>query len=236
MELKVIDLFSGYGTSNVLIDITLTAREGKITSIIGSNGAGKTTLLSTVSGLIRHRRGKIFASELEVSELATSERVKLGIVLCPERRRLFPSLTAIENIKLGAYLRKDKQKVEADLEYVLSLFPVLRQRMNQQAGTLSGGEQQMVAIARSLMSNPKILLLDEPSVGLSPMMREKIFSAIVELNKSKKITVVLVEQDAADALSISDYSYVLEGGRIVLEGDSRDLVNNENVRKAYLGL
>lgn len=236
LDLQVSELSVAYGSAIALSDVSLNIRKGSVTCVIGPNGAGKTTLLNTIAGAIKPRRGKILASGTDISPKSTAQRVKLGIVLCPERRRLFPGLSVEENIILGAYLRRDKSTIKEDLDYVYSLFPVLVERKKQQAGTLSGGEQQMVAIGRSIMSRPNLLMLDEPSLGLSPLMRERIFEAIKDLNNSKGTTILLVEQDASDALSVSEYSYVLESGHIVMHGDSRDISVNPEVRKAYLGL
>lgn len=236
MQLKVSDLSVFYGSAVALSNVNMDVHEGKITCVIGPNGAGKTTLLNTVAGVVKQREGRIVVSEIDVTPMSISERVKLGIVLCPERRRLFPGLSVEENVILGAYLRKNKDGIKKDLEYVYTLFPVLKERRKQQAGTLSGGEQQMAAIARSIMSRPNLLMLDEPSLGLSPLMRERIFNAIVELNRSRGTTILLVEQDASDALAVSEYAYVLEGGHIAVHGETEYISRNPEVRRAYLGL
>lgn len=236
MQLKVSDLSVFYGSAVALSDVNMDVHKGKITCVIGPNGAGKTTLLNTIAGVVKQRQGRIVVSEIDVTPMGISERVKLGIVLCPERRRLFPGLSVEENVILGAYLRKDKDEIKKDLQYIYTLFPVLKERRKQQAGTLSGGEQQMAAIARSIMSRPNLLMLDEPSLGLSPLMRERIFNAIVELNRSRGTTILLVEQDASDALAVSEYAYVLEGGHIAMHGEREQISRNPEVRKAYLGL
>jgi branched-chain amino acid transport system ATP-binding protein len=225
-----------YGRAQVLFGVSLEGEEGKITSIIGPNGAGKTTLLNTISGLMRQTSGKIRFDGEDVEGIPTRERVRRGLILCPERRRLFPNLKVVENVKSGAFLRRDAQKVKEDLDYVYELFPVLKERKNQIAGTLSGGEQQMVAIARSLLSSPKLIMLDEPSLGLSPLVRSKIFEAIVKIKENSGKTVLMVEQDAVEAMGVADSVYVLENGHITMHGASSELMGSPHVREAYLGL
>ena len=233
--LEVSNLGVSYGQAPVIFNLAMKAEKGKITSIIGPNGAGKSTLLNTVAGLLRQTSGEILFDEERIEKLPTRQRVAKGLVLCPERRRLFPNLKVIENVKLGGYLRKDS-RIQSDLERVYELFPIIKQRKDQLAGTLSGGEQQMVAISRSLMSAPKLILLDEPSVGLSPLMRERIFEAIIKIKETSNVTVLIVEQDAVDALSIADHCFVLESGSITMEGDRKQLMGNPHVKEAFLGL
>ncbi|PSN94420.1 branched-chain amino acid ABC transporter ATP-binding protein [Candidatus Marsarchaeota G2 archaeon ECH_B_2] len=227
---------TSYGSTQVLFGVNLAAEENKVTCVIGPNGAGKTTLLLTLAGILQAKRGDILFDGERLNDLPAWERVKKGVVLCPERRRLFPSLSVLENLTQGAYTRNDTQDVRDTLEEVFTLFPILKERRSQLAGTLSGGEQQMVAIGRSLMSHPKLLMLDEPSVGLSPLMRSKIFEQILRIRDMGSIAIVLVEQDAADALEISDYAYVLEDGKITIHGAAVDVAANPEVRAAYLGL
>lgn len=233
--LEVSDLRVSYGQAAVIFGLSLKVADGKITSIIGPNGAGKSTLLNTISGLLMQNSGAIVFNDEHIEKLPTRERVAKGVVLCPERRRLFPNLKVIDNVMLGAYLRRDS-KIQSDFDRVVELFPVIKERQKQLAGTLSGGEQQMVAIARSLMSSPKVLMLDEPSVGLSPLMRERIFEAIIKIRESSGLTVLLVEQDAVDALSVADRGFVLESGQIVMEGEREGLLGNHHVKEAFLGL
>lgn len=227
---------TSYGSTQVLFGVNLTAKKNEVTCVIGPNGAGKTTLLFTIAGILQAKRGEVIFEGETLNGLPAWERVKKGVVLCPERRRLFPSLSVLENLTLGAYTRSDTQEVRDTLEEVFTLFPILKEKRNQLAGTLSGGEQQMVAIGRSLMSHPRVLMLDEPSVGLSPLMRSKIFEQILRIRDMGSIAIVLVEQDAADALEISDYAYVLEDGKITLHGAAKNVATNPEVRAAYLGL
>jgi branched-chain amino acid transport system ATP-binding protein len=236
MILRARSMCVSYGLAQVIFDLDLDVEEGRTTAIIGPNGAGKSTLLNTISGLQRQSSGEITFRGKRIETLPTRERVKRGLVLCPERRRLFPSLKVRDNLSLGAFLRDDAKIVNEDLENVFSLFPVLRDRQGQLAGTLSGGEQQMVAIGRSLMSSPRLLMLDEPSVGLSPLMRQRIFDATARIRDMSNVTVLIVEQDAVDALSIADKVCVLESGRITLEGASAEIEGNPHVREAFLGL
>lgn len=233
--LKVNDLKVNYGQAQVIFGLSIEVADGQITSIIGPNGAGKSTLLNTIAGLLRQNSGEIVFNEEHLENLPTRERVAKGLVLCPERRRLFANLKVIENVMLGAYLRKD-DKIASDLERVYELFPILKERKNQLAGTLSGGEQQFVAISRSLMSAPKLIMLDEPSIGLSPLMRERIFDAILKIRELSNLTVLIVEQDAVDALSIADRSLVLESGTITMQGNKNELMGNAHVKEAFLGL
>ena len=204
-------------------------------TVIGSNGAGKTTLFLTISGFVRATKGIIEYNGKNLVGVDSADIVRLGICQVPEGRQLFPMMTVKENLEMGAYLRKDKKAISQDLEQMYQLFPRLKERTKQQAGTLSGGEQQMLAIARGLMSNPKLLLLDEPSLGLSPVLIETLFAVIKEI-KSRKITILLNEQNAAMALRLADRGYVMQLGNIMLEGAGDELLNNDQVRKLYLGM
>jgi branched-chain amino acid transport system ATP-binding protein len=231
--LEVCDLDVYYGNIHALRGVSLEVREGEIVTLIGANGAGKTTTLKTISGLLRPRAGSIRHRGEEISKLAPEAIVRRGISLVPEGRKIFPNLTVQENLDLGAYTRRDG-RIKDDLERVFGLFPRLRERRRQMGGTLSGGEQQMLAIGRALMSAPKLLLLDEPSLGLAPLLVEQIFRTIVEINR-EGVTVLLVEQNANIALRTARRGYVLETGRIALYGEAAKLAANEEVKRAYLG-
>lgn len=233
--LSVDNITVHYGAALALKDVNLNVEEGEIAAVLGPNGAGKTTLLRSIFGLKRISKGSIKFMGKEIHELPPYTIAKAGISLCPERRRLFPEMTVLENLEMGAYLRKGKNEVRKDLRRVFELFPVLEERRNQRAGTLSGGEQQMLTIGRALMSKPKLLMLDEPSLGLSPIFKSKIFRSIQEI-RNEGITILLVEQDAVSALKISDRAYILESGNIVLHGNSRDLLADQQVKRAYLGI
>jgi len=224
-----------YGENPVLRNISLEINKGEIISIIGSNGAGKSTTLRSISGLLQFSSGEIEFEGQKLSRLTPSQIVRAGISHCPEGRQLWPDLTVMENLEMGAYIHSDKQAFKKDLEEVMSLFPILSQRKNQLAGSMSGGEQQSLAIARALMSRPKLILFDEPSLGLAPILVESILVKIQEL-RDKGLTVLLVEQNANAALGISDRGYVMEKGEISLTGKSQDLLNNEQVKKIYLGI
>jgi branched-chain amino acid transport system ATP-binding protein len=219
----------------VLKGVALEVGDGELVTVIGANGAGKSTLFLTISGFVHAAQGTIEYNGKNIIGMDSADIVRLGICQVPEGRQLFPMMTVKENLEMGAYLRKDKKTISQDLEQMYQLFPRLKERTRQQAGTLSGGEQQMLAIARGLMSNPKLLLLDEPSLGLSPVLVETLFDIIKEI-KSRKITILLNEQNAAMALRLADRGYVLEVGNIVLEGTGKELLNNDNVRKSYLGM
>ncbi len=223
-----------YGGALALENASLTAEENMLTAIIGPNGAGKTTLLRSIIGLKKIQKGSIWFAGKRIDGLSPCEIVKMGISMCPERRRILPEMTVLENLEVGAYLRK-KEEIREDLKRVFDLFPVLEERKGQLAGTLSGGEQQMLAIGRALMSRPRLLMLDEPSLGLSPLMKNNVFKKIDEIRK-EGVTILLVEQDAYSALKIADKGLVLENGRVVLEGEGKSLLQNENVRRAYLGI
>ncbi len=232
--LEITDLHVYYGGIHAIKGINLKVSEGQIVSLIGANGAGKSTTLRTICGLKEANRGKILYNGKDITKLDTSEIVKNGITMVPEGRRVFSNLTVYENLLTGAYLRNDKEEIKKDIEYIFGLFPRLQERINQRAGTLSGGEQQMLAIGRALMSRPKILLFDEPSLGLAPVVVKEVFKLIKQIH-SQGVTIFLVEQNAFEALKLADYAYVLETGRIVLEGTGKDLLADERVKKAYLG-
>jgi branched-chain amino acid transport system ATP-binding protein len=225
-----------YGNIQALKGININISEGEIITLIGANGAGKSTTLMSISGIVPPREGKIFFMDREIKNMSPDEIVALGISQVPEGRRIFPELTVLENLHMGAFLRTDNKEVKKDLDNIFDLFPVLTQRRNQDGGTLSGGEQQMLAISRALMARPKLLLLDEPSLGLAPIVVKQIFEIIRKINAEQNTTVFLVEQNANLALNLADRGYVMENGKIVLEDSSENLLSNEDVKKAYLGL
>ncbi|MBP7727337.1 ABC transporter ATP-binding protein [Mitsuokella multacida] len=232
--LKIDNIDVYYGAIHALKGISLEVKEGEIVTLIGANGAGKSTTLRTISGLLKPKTGSITFLGQDIAGVRAHEIVKKGISQVPEGRRVFAEMTVMENLDLGAFVRKDKAGIQQDLKHVFELFPRLEERKNQSAGTLSGGEQQMLAMGRALMSRPKLLLLDEPSMGLAPLLIKEIFNIIVDINKSGT-TVLLVEQNANMALSIANRAYVLETGRITLSGSAKELAASEDVRKAYLG-
>ena len=232
--LKIDNIDVYYGAIHALKGISLEVNEGEIVTLIGANGAGKSTTLRTISGLLKPKTGSITFLGQSIAGVRAHEIVKKGISQVPEGRRVFAEMTVMENLDLGAFVRKDKAGIQQDLKHGFELFPRLEERKNQSAGTLSGGEQQMLAMGRALMSRPKLLLLDEPSMGLAPLLIKEIFNIIVDINKSGT-TVLLVEQNANMALSIANRAYVLETGRITLSGKAQDLAASEDVRKAYLG-
>ncbi len=232
--LKIEDVHTYYGRIHALKGVSLEVPDGAIVTLLGANGAGKTTLLRTISGLIQASQGQITLDGVAIEKLPPQKIVGLGIAQSPEGRQVFTDLTVLENLKMGTYSRKDKKSVKEDMERVFHHFPRLKQRANQLAGTLSGGEQQMVAMGRALMAKPRILLLDEPSLGLAPLLVKEIFQIIQDINKLG-VTVLLVEQNAYAALHIANQGYVLETGRVVLEGTGFDLRHNEEVRHSYLG-
>ena len=235
--LQVRDLHVYYGGLHALKGVNLEVKKGEIVAIIGRNGAGKTTLLNSLSGLVRAKKGSILFRGREITGLKPHQIVELGLYQVPEGRLIFSPLTVLENLELGAYLRttpEERKKTLEDMEYVLELFPILKERLHQQAGTLSGGEQQMLAIGRALVGKTKLLILDEPSLGLAPMVVKEIFQIIARLRRDGG-TILLVEQNARAALAISDRAYVMEAGRVVMEGPSQELLGREEVQKAYLG-
>ncbi len=232
--LELQDVHTYYGNIHALKGISLSIERGEIVTLIGSNGAGKSTTLRTISGLLKPRRGAILLEQKQLDQLLPHEIVALGVIQVPEGRRIFPRLTVQENLTMGAYQRRDKAGIQHDLERVFALFPRLKERLHQKGGTLSGGEQQMLAIGRALMSRPRVLLLDEPSMGLAPVLVEMIFDIIQEINQ-QGITILLVEQNARMALSIAHRGYVLETGRIVLSGPGAQLASDPMVKAAYLG-
>ena len=234
--LEVKRLFAGYGEFIILQDITFSVGEGKVISIVGANCAGKSTLLNTISGLLKPASGTIFFGGEEITSLPGHQIIAKGIVQVPEGRKLFPLMNVRDNLLVGASFPRAKKGREKSLELVFQRFPVLRERLAQTAETLSGGEQQMVAIGRALMAKPKLLILDEPSLGLSPVMVNEVFKIIQQLHTQDQISILLVEQNLKHALSLSDHAYVLENGRIVLEGTSEEVMKNEHTRKAYLGI
>ena len=233
--LEVKNLHVSYGAINALHGISLSVKAGSIVTLIGANGAGKTTTLKTISGLLKPKSGEIFYDGKNIAGLPPHQIVARGLSHVPEGRMIFANLTVLENLQLGAYLQKDRKIIRHEREHVFSLFPRLKEREKQIAGTLSGGEQQMLAIGRALMSKPKLLLLDEPSLGLAPLLVKTIFEKIVEINRERGLTILLVEQNANRALEISSYGYVLETGTITLQDTSAALRQNPQVRSAYLG-
>lgn len=233
--LKIENLSVNYGAIQAIKNLSIEVKTGEIVTLIGANGAGKSTILKTISSLLRPVSGSIKFLDKELTNLAPHKVVELGISQAPEGRMIFSNLTVQENLEMGAYVRKDKDNIKYDLEFIFTLFPRLKERIKQPGGTLSGGEQQMLAISRSIMSKPKLLLLDEPSLGIAPILVKQIFEKIKLLNQTSGLTILLVEQNANIALSISNYGYVLETGKIKLEGEANSLYNNEEIRKAYLG-
>ena len=232
--LEVKNLKVGYGKIIAVKDISITVNQGEIVTLIGSNGAGKSTTLRTISGLLKPKSGEILFEGNRIDGKEGHEVVKLGICQSPEGRRIFPRMTVSENLDLGAFLRTDKEAIETDRERVLDLFPRLRERISQRAGTMSGGEQQMLAVSRAMMGAPKLLMLDEPSMGLAPVLVDMIFETITKI-RGQGITILLIEQNAAAALDVADRAYVLESGTIKMSGKASDLAKDPAVTKAYLG-
>ena len=232
LEVENINVY--YGAIHAIKGISLFVEQGEIVTLIGANGAGKSTTLRTISGLLHPREGSISFLGKRIDDLKANQIVKEGISQVPEGRKIFAEMSVMENLELGAFIRDDRDGINADLKMVFERFPRLEERKDQQAGTLSGGEQQMLAMGRALMSRPKLLLLDEPSMGLAPLLIREIFSIIVDINKTGT-TILLVEQNANMALSIANRAYVLETGRITLQGDAKELAASEEIRKAYLG-
>ena len=233
--LVVENLNAGYKDVQILWDVSIRAKEGEVTTIVGSNGSGKTTLLRAIMGAVRVRSGRIIFDGKDITKWPTYKRASLGLVYIPEGRQLFPEMTVIENLEMGAYTKRARAKMKENLEYVFTLFPRLKERMYQKAGTLSGGEQQMLAIARGIMSVPKLMMFDEPTLGLSPKLSLEVFK-IINILKEKKIPMLLVEQNVYLSLQIADYAYVLSEGRIVKEGKGSELLELEDIKKAYLGV
>ncbi len=232
--LKIDNLHVSYGGIRALQGVSLEVPDGKIVTLIGANGAGKSTTLRTISGLVKADSGSITYEGQELLGMPINKILEKGIALVPEGRRVFTNLSVLENLRIGAYLRNDKAQIEKDLQWVYELFPRLKERSWQMAGTLSGGEQQMLAVARALMSKPKVIMMDEPSLGLAPLVVKGIFDIIRTIN-DQGVTVLLIEQNANMALKVADYAYVLETGRITLTGTGKELLVNEDVKKAYLG-
>ena len=232
--LEVADLHAAYGSTRVLHGVNFSLEEGSITALLGANGAGKTTTLRALCGMVK-TQGKVRYAGQRIDGKATEDIVRLGIAHVPDGRGTFVNLSTEENLRLGAYVRKDKSTIAADFERIYSYFPRLKERRHQQAGTLSGGEQQMLAVSRALMLRPRLLLLDEPSFGLAPLIVKEIFEIMRAINKSEKVSILLVEQNAAMALDLADHAYVIETGNVVLSGSSSDVKRNEAVRRSYLG-
>ena len=232
LEIKDLEVY--YGMIQAIKGVSFDVNEGEVIALIGANGAGKTTILHTITGLINAQKGSVWFEGKDITKVPAHKIVSMGIAHVPEGRRVFANLTVLQNLKMGAYTRKDKTEIEQTLDSIYKRFPRLMERQNQLAGTLSGGEQQMLAMGRALMSHPKIILMDEPSMGLSPIFVNEIFDIIKSVSASGT-TVLLVEQNAKKALSIADRAYVLETGKIVLSGKASDLLNNDSIKKAYLG-
>ncbi len=234
--LKINNIQTYYGNIQALKGISMEINEGEIITLIGANGAGKSTTLMSISGIVPPRSGEITFMGEPIHAMAPEKIVALGISQVPEGRHIFPDLTVTENLDMGAFLRKDKDGIKKDMDYIFDLFPILTERRNQQGGTLSGGEQQMLAISRALMARPRLLLLDEPSLGLAPKIVRQIFEIIRKVNTEQKMTIFLVEQNANLALQVANRGYVMENGKIVLEDSADNLLSNEEVKKAYLGI
>jgi branched-chain amino acid transport system ATP-binding protein len=224
-----------YGKAIALKRVTLHVGQGEFVTLLGSNGAGKSTLLKTVSGILHPREGRILLNDEEIQKLPPHQIVRKGIIHVPEGREIFPDLTVQENLWMGGYLREDVAGIKKDLDFVFQIFPVLNERKSQTAGTLSGGESQMLAIARGFLSSPRIFMLDEPSLGIAPVLRDSIFHVVRQIYRERKMTILLVEQNAKWALSVSSRGYILENGEVTLEGTGAELAENEYVKKAYLG-
>jgi branched-chain amino acid transport system ATP-binding protein len=234
--LKLKNVQAGYGNILAIKDVSLVINEGEIITLIGANGAGKSTTLMTICGIVSVRGGSITFLDQDIHDKEPDRIVKMGICQVPEGRHIFPLLTVKENLDMGAFLRTDQREIKEDIDYVYSLFPLLAERRNQDGGTLSGGEQQMLAMSRALMARPKLLLLDEPSMGLAPLIIKQIFEIIKKLNEENNATIFLVEQNANQALHIAHRGYVMENGKITLSGSAGDLLKNDAIQKAYLGI
>lgn len=234
LELRNVDTY--YGNIQALKGISIVVNEGEIVTLIGANGAGKSTTLMTICGVTPARSGEIYFKGTPIQKMPTDKIVAMGLAQVPEGRRIFPGMSVLENLEMGTFLRRDKSDIQKDIDYVFDLFPILAQRRTQLGGTLSGGEQQMLAISRALMARPRVLLLDEPSLGLAPLIIKQIFEIIKKINQEQKTTVFLVEQNANQALKLADRGYVMENGRITLTDTAENLLDNEQVKEAYLGL
>ena len=234
LKIESVDVF--YGDVQALSDVTLKVEKGEIVSIIGSNGAGKTTMIWAICGLLPLKRGTITYKEYRIDKIPTYKLASLGLSIVPEGRKLFAAMTVRENLLMGAYCQNNKKIKEQSMEWVCNLFPRLKERMNQTVGTMSGGEQQMCAIARAMMSNPRFLILDEPSLGIAPNLVDQIFDTIIKIRKENDVTILLVEQNAQLALEIGDRGYVLENGRIVISDTAKNLLESKDIQKAYLGI
>lgn len=234
--LKIENIQTYYGNIQALKDVSLEVKEGEIVALIGANGAGKTTTLMTICGITPPRSGIITLDGDPIQDLSADKIVQKGIIQVPEGRRIFPDLSVLENLEMGAFLRNNKRLIQQDLNYVMELFPILEKRRHQAGGTLSGGEQQMLAISRALMARPRVLLLDEPSLGLAPLIIKQIFDIVKKINKESNTTIFLVEQNANQALKLADRGYVMENGRITLVDSADKLLSNDDVKKAYLGM
>lgn len=232
LELKNVD--THYGPIKILNDVDMVIYPGEMVCLLGGNASGKSTTLKTILGIVRVSSGEMYFDGKRADTLSTAERIAQGMAVVPENRRIFPKMTVLENLEMGAYLRDDKRAIKEDMDYVFDLFPRVRERLSQKGGTMSGGEQQMLAMGRALMSRPKLILMDEPSMGLAPLFVEKIFEIIKEVNK-RGISVFVVEQNANVALSVADRGYVLQTGEVVLSGPAKELLNNDAMRRAYLG-
>lgn len=236
MLLRVDRVESFYGRSQVLHGVSLDIQEGEFVCVLGANGAGKTTLLKSIAGLVKPRKGTVEFGGRRIDPLPTHQVVREGVILCPEDRKIFPQMSVYKNLQLGAWVYGgDQEKTHKNMAQAFELFPILKERQHQMAGTLSGGEQQMLVIGRSLMANPKLLMLDEPSLGLAPLVVERIFEIIQEIHR-RSTTILLVEQNASISLTTAGRGYILENGRIILEGPAKNLLEDEKVKKAYLGL
>ncbi|MCB2228243.1 MAG: ABC transporter ATP-binding protein [Desulfarculaceae bacterium] len=233
--LKVENLTVAYGKAKALHGVSMEIKEGELVTLLGSNGAGKSTLLKTISGLLKPTGGTISFMGKKISGMPSHKVVQMGVVQAPEGREVFPNLSVKDNLRMGAFTRSDEKAVDRDMEFVFELFPRLAERKNQEAGTMSGGEAQMLAIARSILSGPKLLMLDEPSLGLAPVVREDIFHVVRQIYQERKVTILLVEQNAKWALSVASRAYIMENGKIAMEDEGAKLAENEHVQRAYLG-
>lgn len=232
LELKKVT--THYGPIRILTDVDMVIYPGEMVCLLGGNASGKSTTLKTILGIVKVSEGEMYFRGERAENLSTAERIQRGMAVVPENRRIFPKMTVLENLEMGAYLREDKKAIKEDMDYVFDLFPRIKERLGQKGGTMSGGEQQMLAMGRALMSRPKLILMDEPSMGLAPLFVERIFEIIKQVNE-RGISVFVVEQNANVALSIADRGYVLQTGEVVLSGPAKDLLNNEAMKKAYLG-